>query len=96
MISLKKIITSLFIFLSVISFGIFDVKADNIDANHPSSLTVTYQYGSEKLNNADISVYFLANLDSQSGYYFRDEYQSIAFDPTGMTTSELSFTVADI
>lgn len=96
MISLKKIITSLFIFLSVISFGIFDVKADNIDANHPSSLTVTYQYGSEKLNNADISVYFLANLDSQSGYYFRDEYQSIAFDPTGMTTSELSLKAEEI
>ena len=88
--NIKKIIVSLFLFLSILSFEVLDVEADNIDVLRESSLEVIYQYDEEKLSNVDISLYFLASVDQQGSYHFIDNYKDIAFNPIDMSVSDLN------
>lgn len=88
--NIKKIVVSLFLFLSILSFGVLDVEADNIDVLKESSLEVIYQYDEEKLSNVDISLYFLANVDQQGNYHFIDDYREISFNPSDMSVSDLN------
>ena len=87
---MKKLICSLLLFLSIFSFGILDVKAESIDVSRPSSLTVTYQYDTLLLTNVDVSLYYLAGIDASGEFMFTDEYQSVSFDTTDISASELT------
>lgn len=87
---MKKVICSMIFLLSISVFGILDVKAESIDVSRPSSLTVTYQYDTLLLTNVDVSLYYLAGIDASGEFMFTDEYQSVSFDTTDISASELT------
>lgn len=87
---MKKVILSIFIFLSIISMNIREVKAENIDITRESSLEVTFQYDNLFFSDADVSLYYLAGLDSSFNYNFKENYQSVSFNPNGISASELT------
>ena len=93
---MKKVITRLFLFLSILSFGVLDVAAENIDVSQKSSLNVTYQYENEKFYNVNISLYHLATIDQYGSYHFTDQYLDVAFDPVGMSVSDLNLKAQQI
>ena len=87
---MKKIIYSILLIISILSFNIIEVRAESIDPTRQSSLTVTYQYDNILLTDVDVSLYYLAGVDQEGSYSFVDEYQSIAFDTTNISSSELT------
>lgn len=86
----RKGILNLFLFLSILSFGVLNVEAESIDVSRASSLTLTYQYENQSFSNVDISLYQLATFDVSGQYQFTDSYVDVAFDPTGMSVSDLN------
>ena len=90
MIETRKVITNLILFLSILSFGVLNVEAENIDVSRVSSLNVTYQYEDVMLSDVDVSLYQLAMFNPSGQYQFTDEYLDVAFDPTGMSVSDLN------
>ena len=93
---MKKIICSILLFLSIFSFGFLEVKAENIDVSRISSITVTYQYDDILLTDVDVSLYYLASIDETGNYNFTDEYQSVAFDTTDISASDLTLQAKSI
>lgn len=87
---MKKLINSIVIFLVVISIGVINVNAENIDTTKSSSLYVTYQYDNVVLTDADISIYYLASINADGTYTFTSEYASVAFDTTDISSSSLT------
>ena len=87
---MKKIIYSILLIISILSINIIEVRAESIDPTRQSSLTVTYQYDNILLTDVDVSLYYLAGVDQEGSYSFVDEYQSIAFDTTNISSSELT------
>ena len=86
----RKGILNLFLFLSILCFGVLNVEAESIDVSRASSLTLTYQYENEKFSNVDVSLYHLATFDVSGQYQFTDSYVDVAFDPNGMSVSDLN------
>lgn len=93
---MKRVISSFFLFLAVISFGILNVSADSIDSSRPSSITVHYQYDDILLSNTDVSLYFLATIDASGNYQFRDDYLGGSFSPGDMSTSEIALKASEM
>lgn len=87
---MKKVVSSFFLFLSILSFGVLNVKADNIDGSRTSSLSVTYQYDTVMLSNVDVSLYYLASVDESGVFQFTDDYLDVAFDTTNISSSDLT------
>lgn len=87
---MKKVVSSFFLFLSILSFGVLNVKADNIDGSRTSSLSVTYQYDTVMLSNVDVSLYYLASVDATGFFQFTDDYLDVAFDTTNISSSDLT------
>lgn len=87
---MKKVVSSFFLFLSILSFGVLNVKADNIDGSRMSSLSVTYQYDTVMLSNVDVSLYYLASVDATGVFQFTDDYLDVAFDTTNISSSDLT------
>lgn len=87
---MKKVVSSFFLFLSILSFGVLNVKADNIDGSRTSSLSVTYQYDTVMLSNVDVSLYYLASVDESEVFQFTDDYLDVAFDTTNISSSDLT------
>lgn len=87
---MKKVVSSFFLFLSILSFGVLNVKADNIDSSRTSSLAVTYQYDTVMLSNVDVSLYYLASVDATGVFQFTDDYLDVAFDTTNISSSDLT------
>ena len=87
---MKKVVSSFFLFLSILSFGVLNVKADNIDVSITSSLSVTYQYDTVMLSNVDVSLYYLASVDESGVFQFTDDYLDVAFDTTNISSSDLT------
>ena len=87
---MKKVVSSFFFFLSILSFGVLNVKADNIDGSRTSSLSVTYQYDTVMLSNVDVSLYYLASVDESGVFQFTDDYLDVAFDTTNISSSDLT------
>ena len=87
---MKKVVSSFFLFLSILSFGVLNVKADNIDGSRTSSLSVTYQYDTVMLSNVDVSLYYLASVDATGVFQFTDDYLDVAFDTTNISSSDLT------
>lgn len=87
---MKKVVSSFFLFLSILSFGVLNVKADNIDGSRMSSLSVTYQYDTVMLSNVDVSLYYLASVDESEVFQFTDDYLDVAFDTTNISSSDLT------
>ena len=87
---MKKVVSSFFLFLSILSFGVLNVKADNIDGSRTSSLSVTYQYDTVMLSNVDVSLYYLASVDDSGVFQFTDDYLDVAFDTTNISSSDLT------
>lgn len=87
---MKKVVSSFFLFLSILSFGVLNVKADNIDGSRTSSLSVTYQYDTVMLSNVDVSLYYLASVDESGVFQFTDDYWDVAFDTTNISSSDLT------
>lgn len=87
---MKKVVSSFFLFLSILSFGVLNVKADNIDGSRMSSLSVTYQYDTVMLSNVDVSLYYLASVDATGFFQFTDDYLDVAFDTTNISSSDLT------
>ena len=93
---MKKTINKIFLFLVVFSFGILNVFADNIDPSRDSSLTVSYQYDDISITDSLVSIYFLASVDASGNYQFQNSYLDIAFDPAGITASDISLKAEEI
>lgn len=87
---MKKVVSSFFLFLSILSFGVLNVKANNIDGSRTSSLSVTYQYDTVMLSNVDVSLYYLASVDESGVFQFTDDYLDVAFDTTNISSSDLT------
>lgn len=87
---MKKVVSSFFLFLSILSFGVLNVKADNIDGSRTSSLSVTYQYDTVMFSNVDVSLYYLASVDESGVFQFTDDYLDVAFDTTNISSSDLT------
>lgn len=87
---MKKVVSSFFLFLFILSFGVLNVKADNIDGSRTSSLSVTYQYDTVMLSNVDVSLYYLASVDATGVFQFTDDYLDVAFDTTNISSSDLT------
>ena len=87
---MKKVVSSFFLFLSILSFGVLNVKADNIDGSRTSSLSVAYQYDTVMLSNVDVSLYYLASVDESGVFQFTDDYLDVAFDTTNISSSDLT------
>lgn len=96
MIKTKKEILRLFFFFLILCFGILNVEAESIDVSRTSSLTLTYQYENEKFSNINVSLYQLAIFDTTGQYQFNNTYIDIAFDSSGMSTSDLSLKAIEI
>ena len=93
---MKKIISSFFLFLSIFSFSILNVSADNIDCSKVSSVTVHYRYDDVMISNTEVSLYYLASIDAGSKYQFQDKYLDISFDLSDMTVSDISLKAQDV
>lgn len=93
---MRKIINKVFLFLVVLNFGILNVFADNIDSSRASSLTVSYQYDDVSISDALVSIYFLANINANGTYQFRDSYLDVSFDPSDMSTSDISLKAEEV
>lgn len=93
---MKKMISSFFLFLSIFSFSILNVSADNIDSSKVSSIIVYYQYDDVMVSNTEVALYYLASIDTSSQYQFQDKYLDIAFDSSDMSTSDVSLKAQEI
>ena len=93
---MKKVVSSFFLFLSILSFGVLNVKANNIDGSRTSSLSVTYQYDTVMLSNVDVSLYYLASVDESGVFQFTDDYLDVAFDTTNISSSDLTLQAESI
>lgn len=93
---MRKVLSSLFLFLTIFSFSILNVQADNIDPSKVSSITVHYQYDDVKIADTDVSLYYLASIDTSGQYSFQDPYLDISFEVGNMSTSQISLKAKEI
>lgn len=93
---MKKVISSLFLFLTIINFSVLNVKADNIDPSKVSSITINYQYDDVKISDTKVSLYYLASIDTSGQYLFQDKYLDISFEVGDMSTSQISLKAKEI
>ena len=96
MIETKKGILRLFLFFSILCFGVLNVEAESIDISKTSSITLVYQYENEKFSNVNASLYQLATFDINGQYKFNNLYEDVTFDPVGMTASDLNLKATEI
>lgn len=93
---MKKIMGSLLLFLAIFNLCVLDVSADNIDSSRISSVTINHQYNDIVISDAEVSLYFLANIDANGQFHFDDNYLDVSFDFSNMTTSEVSLKAKEI
>ena len=96
MIETKKGILRLFLFFSILCFGISNVEAESIDISKTSSITLVYRYENENFSNVNASLYQLATFDINGQYKFNNLYDDVTFDPVGMTASDLNLKATEI
>ena len=96
MIKTKKGILRLFLFFSILCFGVLNVEAESIDISKTSSITLVYQYENEKFSNVNASLYQLATFDINGQYKFNNLYEDVTFDPVGITSSDLNLKATEI
>ena len=93
---MNRIISKSLLFLVIFSLGIFNVSAENIDCTKSSSLQIHYQYDSLAISDANVSLYFLANMNENGEYLFRNNYSEIAFNFDNMVSTDIQLKANEI